>query len=199
MLKCSGSSDEPGPGLSLHGGNAWTSGEYLVELAAWTHYMEKNWNNTKLLGLDQRFDTSNKTTCFTGHLTASPSKSTSHGGGRGSSLRRRFWTICRAGSSLLVLVKVADKAQQFNSHFLCLHQPNCSLKYKRLWLRLAEDKHSSATVKMYKRIAGVHFPKLGVCNKVQGHQITKEWTMAVWFVCVLAYCFALMKMCKSSN
>lgn len=57
-----------------------------------------------------------QSTCLTGQLPAS--MTTSHGGGQGSSLRRGIWTICRAGSSLLILVKGADRPQNPTATFI---------------------------------------------------------------------------------
>lgn len=62
------------------------------------------------------------------------SKSTSHAGNLGSSLRRSIWTICRTGSSLLILVNVAS--------FIASTSLPAFLKYKRLWLCLCRISHS---------------------------------------------------------
>lgn len=100
------------------------------------------------LWLDQFIDVLKRTTCLTGRLNCRP-PSPHHmggGGGRGSSLSRSIWTICRGGSSLL---KSGEKNS--TATFTVFHQP--FLKYKRLCGCVL-----SSTAKMYKHLAGVHFP-----------------------------------------
>lgn len=69
-------------------------------------WMEEKLTQNQTLWLDQLTDMLNKTTCHTGHLTVSLQVHITWGGDHGSSLRS-IWTIHRAGSSLLILVKVA--------------------------------------------------------------------------------------------
>lgn len=132
---------------------------------------------------DQLTDTLNKTTCLTGHLTASLQVHITWG--RPRILFEEKHLDCLQGGKL-----VARSAQSscwtpnFSSCCHCFHQPGCFLKHKTHRPCPAEYRDASAAAKTHERFAGALIPKMGVCDKVRGPKTTfeadrlKEWRMA---------------------
>lgn len=127
------------------------------------------------LSSDQLTDMLNKTTCHTGHLTASLQVHITWG--RPRILSEKKHLDCLQGRKLIAHSGswCSRPTPKFNSYLGCSHQPDCSLKYKRHWLCLLEQRLISHSQNV-QALSWCSYSIGGSLNKVRGHQITKGKT-----------------------
>lgn len=89
------------------------------------------------LRLDQLTDMLNKTTCLTGHLTASLQVHITWGRPR-ILFEKKYLDYLQGRKLIAHSGQSSWWTPKFNSYFHCFHQPNCFLKYKIHWLCLVE-------------------------------------------------------------
>ncbi len=106
--------------------------------------------------LDQLTDMLNKTTCLTGHLTASLQDHITWGRPRFLS-EKKYLDYLQGRKLIAQSGKSSWWTPKFNSYFHRFHQHNCFLKYKRHRLCLVEYTYQPQP-NCTKHLAGVHFP-----------------------------------------